>query len=533
MEAFNKSIYLQSAKGNYLRLLGSLNLDVNTETYGSFDRIHWGWKKRDFEDSTLCFAMVPMIKALELGVFEIHRTDLHKIVLDHLLKIQRRNGSFDQSYPNEGHPKVGLDLSQLYYLILKRDKSDSSVMQSYLRLMKYSLHSEETYGKISNHLAHHSYEYLCAFDLTGDKEFYKHALKNIYQIKEWTDTEGWHQEYSGADPGYQTRALKYLVKCLPILNGSDRELCFELCLGSARFLKKAIMPDGTIYSGFGSRNTSIIYPSGIEWMASKLPDEFSELAARVRSGIEKTLTMRPEHLEFDNFIRLFDDYLEAYSNAQDNVLHGELDKSSWSLDSMGLCCFSFRGYKIYIHKNYGGSTLVYRGGRLLFKDGGVLVSFGKSFYGSKNIDSPSWVEGNPLDGELLVKSRGFKSAHREVSPAKQIVLRILNYSILRVSPLSDLFRKFVVRMLMTGRGIQSPASFTRRIKITDNELAIEDEVHSNSVPDCVYKVTCQNLIHMASSRYGGASDLQYSGYIVEKLECDNLKNSFFTRFELV
>ena len=166
------------------------------------------------------------------------------------------------------------------------------------------------YGTISNHLAHHLFEYLVAHNLLGDKLFYYKAIDILDTIEANTDDEGWHLEYRGGDPGYQTRTLKYLVKSLPFLAKDEHMRCMQLCEKSCSFLSKAILPDGTIFSAFGSRNTSIIYPSGIEFMAQK-NEKFIEIANRVRISFEANANTFPEYLEFDNYIRLFDDLLEA------------------------------------------------------------------------------------------------------------------------------------------------------------------------------------------------------------------------------
>ena len=100
-------------------------------------------------------------------------------------------------------------------------------------------------------------------------KYYNEFKKILTKLETCINDEGGLIEYNSYDPGYQTRSLKYLTKTLKLLKGNDFDRCLELCNNSLKFLNKVFMPDGTLYSMFGSRNTELIYPSGIEYMNYK------------------------------------------------------------------------------------------------------------------------------------------------------------------------------------------------------------------------------------------------------------------------
>ena len=495
-------MYTRNINISINRILSFLDCDINSPSCGSFDRYYWSWKKKDFQDSTLAYAVLALLKVENVQGKILNMDVILNFVVKNIVKIQSPNGSFDQTYPYENHPKVGLDISNVLYSYLQVSEDDE-IANAYRKLIEYSLKEEEKYGVICNHLAHYAYEYLLAFTFFQDKRYYNKAIANIEKINEHTNPEGWHREYMGGDPGYQTRTLRYLTKCLSFLNGEDREMCEELCSKSITFLDHAILPDGTLYSMFGSRNTSIIYPSGIEYMANHFPDEYGNVALRVRRSINNSKAILPLHLEFDNFIRLFDDFLDAqiYYNEKPNINCKQAVDNSFYLDNFGLKKIINAQYSIYIHLKFGGVLAIYEGEKLVYKDSGFLIEDLKErHFGTRNVFDLSRIVTNEKES-IIIKTKLFKSIHDNLTPLKMIVLRILNISLLRVKFFSDIFRGFLVKKMITGKQLKSYGYATRKISLTVHDVLIEDIVQLKFIPKRIFRTKFLNLFHMASSRY--------------------------------
>src|SRR5437870_13847678 len=76
------------------------NREAASQSFGSFDRQYWGWKKKDFSDATLQYAVKLAVEyARETGVTTTLPPLLEGYVT-YCARIQRRDGSFDQCYPN-------------------------------------------------------------------------------------------------------------------------------------------------------------------------------------------------------------------------------------------------------------------------------------------------------------------------------------------------------------------------------------------------------------------------------------------------
>lgn len=513
-------MYISNAKIIYYKISNFLNKEIFTESFGSFDRYWWGWKKKDFQDSTLAYSLLALLHLRQTdsktqdNIFSGEELSFFiESGIRNIIHMQKNNGSFDQTYPNENHPKIGLDFSEAIYIYLKENKNPEAE-KCYRRLIEYSLGAEEDYGAISNHLAHHTYEYLCAWDYFKEPAYYAKAQENLKIISENTSSEGWHREYFTCDAGYQTRTLKYLTKALSFFDGEDREKCLELCICSAEFLDKLILPDGTLYSMFGCRNTAVLYPSGIERIADMLPEKFSGMAARVRSSFQNGNAITPDMLEYDNLIRLFTDSLEANqyigNNHADQPLTGEFIMPECGFVKKNINCTA-----VYLNYKMGGAIAVYKDNICIYKDAGILAkcSNGK-WYGSRNILKHSSTDQENCE---TIYSEFFEHSHMEVTPGKFLLLRTLNLTLLRIRPFAELFRKFMVRTMIRGNE-KSPISLIRKIEFKGDSIAVCDKIESDLKIEEIYRAPYLYLFHMASSRY---TDPSYHGF-----QFKNIKESF-------
>ncbi|MCB0356685.1 MAG: hypothetical protein KDD40_06740, partial [Bdellovibrionales bacterium] len=154
------SYYTIHDKNSYLRILNQINLDRNSSSCGSVDRSYWGWKKKDFSDITLQFAIMPLLKK---HVSEIDIKTIFQKVMDFTLKNIWADGTCDQSYPHEKHPKTFLDIVPLFVTMIEdfphffTEKELAKARSILKKGVLYSLKYPESYAVISNHIAHDAY----------------------------------------------------------------------------------------------------------------------------------------------------------------------------------------------------------------------------------------------------------------------------------------------------------------------------------------------------------------------------------------
>lgn len=85
-------------------LLSAQDRDLFSPTYGCFDRRYWAWKLVDFPESTFQRNVYPLtwyLKNKPGAQMEQVLVQSISAGLSFAEKIQHKNGSFDQAFPNE------------------------------------------------------------------------------------------------------------------------------------------------------------------------------------------------------------------------------------------------------------------------------------------------------------------------------------------------------------------------------------------------------------------------------------------------
>jgi hypothetical protein len=518
------------------------NRDPASPSYGSFDRYYWGWKKRDFKDATCQYAVILAVKYARSRGIEQQLEPYLEAFVDFCAGIQHPNGSFDQSYPHERTPStVYVILSALLYVrecpCLTNEKAKLKLDRVIERGVRFALKRDETYAQIANHIAQYAYELYNYHTRCDDMKARKRADEYIDRLLSlYQPEEGWFREYDGPDPGYQTRTLRYLTKCALLLNQPE---LWDVVRKAADFLEAVLMPDGSLHPMLGSRSTALLFPSSFEILAARF-ESYQELAVRVRKGWEKGRVPLPSALDFDNAIRLADDAKDAadtymaanrnkpgYNHIKDSPMTKDNrfsaafnpDRLAPNTDfpNAGISIRRYKHYIIYVGYRLGGVVVVYgrENGewRLLYEDSGYLVRSGdlKTVWLSRIPGSGQLIESLP--DRLVIRANFYKSLHDEMTPIRLTLLRILNMTILRFQWPGDLFRKLIVRHLMSRRK-KTPLAFQREIIAQEDEVRISDRIldkgrHVGPSPGG-HLFRCRRLtgIHMASSRYFQDQELE-------------------------
>jgi len=514
-------IYLDEFKRVARTAFAMWNRDPASASFGSFDRQYWGWKYKDFSDSTLQCAVR---LAIEYARLREQTSTLPRLIdgyVSYCGRIQLRDGSFDQCYPYERTPGVVFDiLSTLIYVrqcpYLESDGEKTELDGIIEKAARFALHTDETHGAIANHYAEYAYELFHYAKYARNNEALTQANRYLDRVLALFERkEGWFEEYAGPDPGYQTRTLRYLAKIAELNERSD---LWPVISKAAEFVGELMMPDGSLHPMLGSRSTALLYPSAFEILARR-EGRFRGLAAKVREAWDRRRVPLPSELDFCNAIRLADDARDAAdASAPAPELTGVPPAVVGPVDypKAGIAIRRSADRVVYVNWRLGGVVVVFSRARdqweLTYEDSGYLLK--------STGDTDSWLTRMPDSGELLQCSREIlqlqaafrRSLHDEVTPSRLIILRLLNLTILRIQWVADWFRKIVVKRLM-GNKVTAPVRLDRRIDISDNMVTITDSfsfgmaARGMLLDGALYRCRRVTGTHMASSRYFQEAEL--------------------------
>jgi len=493
------------------QLLSQLNRDPATPTYGCFDRRYWAWKLTDFPEATfqrniqsLCwFIDQPEIEESDNLVESI------KAGLLYALKIQHKDGSFDQAYPNEhSYGATAFLLPDLItaYRKIKEFLSQDEKMLVKNRLMRSAdfLHKgAELHGFIANHLAGAALALLKSHQLFGDIKYKSESNNIVDRIIENQSNEGWYQEYNGADPGYQTLCMYYLAQ---IFQTDRSDKLHESLKRSLHFLQFFIHPDGTFGGEYGSRRTEIYYPGGIAILAQEFPAA-AEMHSYMKESIRIGNTVNLIDIDMGNLAPLLSNYIAAAS-IEENTGEGSLlpikqKEITRFYKSAGLAIIANPAYYAVLGISNGGILKVFNKetNRLVYDDCGLLgeTSNGHKFSNQiTNLNNPiKW------NGKVFETTSTFNIIPSQFpTPFNYLLLRIANLTFMRCRFLNEAVKKVLVKILI-NKNSPIPLRRIRKIEFKRNTIHITDKIERTGPTQINTLVQGYKFstIHMASARY--------------------------------
>ena len=500
------NIYKRVLQQNIYKLLNLYNTDKFSKTYGYGDREYWGWKTKDFANATLQGGVHSLAIALKLGlVNEKEEMNILEII-DAAIKaveiIRDKNGSVVEAYPRENSfcvtALVVFDiLSALKHL---GSKIDEELKRSYLSiiqpLIRFITDHDEEHAVISNHLATGVaaitlWNHLAQDNNPRDKEL----LQIIYEHQ---SNEGWYREYEGADPGYQTLCTYYLACAYEITK--DQELLASL-RRSAEFLSCFIHPDGTIGGLYGSRNTEVFYPAGIVALSDEI-EAFATMAKYLHPNGQHLL---PQDIDIGNYIPLLNAYAVAalrFDDVEEKIQKIEnrpfyLKNEVKDFTQAGIYLVSNKNYFAILNYKKGGTLKVFdkNTNTLDIEDGGVfgILNDGVKFSTQQFDESIEFQN-------KMIHTYFYKINESLPNPLNFIILRGLGLTIFRSVFLGNVFKKLIVKMLMTGKN-KLDGSVKRTFKFLEDKIVVLEEINKPNHCRSLQHIGKSKAIHMASSGY--------------------------------
>ena len=500
------NVYKDILKRNLPRLLNHYNLDSGSKTYGFGDRLYWGWKISDFSNGTMQGGVHSLSIAVKLGIVENELFILNVIdaAIRAIDKIRAKNGSMLEAYPGESSfcvtALVAFDvLSAIRYLdkkINERQKQDYLIIIK--PLIDFIVFHNEEHAIISNHIATAVAAVTFWNNLTGDDLNRDEELLGVIYSNQ--SEEGWYKEYEGADPGYQTLCTYYLACVYEITK--DKKLLDSL-IRSGEYLKYFVHPDGTIGGLYGTRNTEVYYPAGTVALA-RSSEEFAKIAKCLQYGYNFDNHLLPSAIDAGNFIPLLNSYAVAALHYEKNSEYIEKIykpvseknfKKEFSKSGIFVC--STVHYYAIVNFKKGGTLKVFDkiSNTIDIEDGGV---FGKlknnKCFSTQHFNEKNDFKNNTITAGFFLTNESYPS------PVTTIFLRLLSLTAFKSLFIGNLFKRFIVKLLMTGKN-KLDGEVIRKFEFTEDKIQIYEDIIKPEGSVIIGHIGKATSIHMASSGY--------------------------------
>lgn len=266
------------------RALSLLDRNPFSKSYGCFDKYYWHFKTRDFPSAPFQMG-VEFLARLWQCPQEPWSKDPKllqwiKAALNYTVRIQHKDGSFDEWYPNErgwaGPTSYVINAQAAAYIIIEKHLEDhlkNSLKESFLNAAEFLLQRDE--GDIlSNHFALFLLSLHRVHRITKDQKLQIQLESHLEKFLSHTSKEGWSLEYNGADFGYELATLGFLGR---IHKQFPHHPLKSYAEKSFQFLSWFFYPDGSFGGGIGSRETVHLYPYAVKYWSRSVPQAKSIL----------------------------------------------------------------------------------------------------------------------------------------------------------------------------------------------------------------------------------------------------------------
>jgi len=472
-------IYLRDVLSQVPRLLSLLDTNPSTNTYGCFDREYWHYNTTDIacarkQEAVLSLALLYQTKNKE-NIYYNNKKILEWLnaALEFWTRIQDRNGSFNEWYPNE-HSFVATAfscyaVSETLLLLKEKIINRNSIIKCLEKSADWLSGKYE--HRVQNQQSGAAIALLNIYFLTKKKKYLKDSERKINELIKNQTKEDWWMEYNGPDIGYLSLTIDYLTK---YYNKHPNENLKNTIKKAIDFISYFIHPDYTSGGCYGSRNTEYLIPSGFEAMTG-LSKKAASISYFIRKGIEERKTISPSSLDDRYLSYIGYNWLQAFMNAKEIKENGYRFQEEFTKD--------FKIAKIYIHSNkHYYFILNYNKGtfRAFFKktgnaynDSGILIEKEKQAC----ISGLSGSVNNILykKNNIILKGNMKKLSKKILKPFKNILLRLFQLTIGSSEKIS-LNVKEKLRDKLITESKNTEIEFRREIYLKENSIRVLDKI---------------------------------------------------------
>ncbi len=508
-----------------MRALGEQDRDRSSPTYGCFDRRYWAWKLVDFPEATFQRHVYPLALLVRDPASRLHdRADVHEAIeagLRFALKVQHRNGSFDQAFPFEqswGATAFLLQPLLASFECVRAGARDVDWMSSRLSASAGFLRTaRERHGRITNHLAGGAHSLLAAGAVLGDASATSSARELLAEILASQSSEGWFPEYDGADPGYQTLCLHYLAEIAATERTPELMRALERAI---EFLEWFVHPDGTIGGLYGSRRTRVAYPGGFALLSKDIPAA-AAIAQALMAAAADDRSVTVQTIDTGNLAPLLTSVVRALAAgapASSYLLPCSRSSATADFPDAGLYVRSTSTYFAIIGARNGGTLTVFdRASKACVRDDGGYVA---ELSDGRRITSQVTGAHNVVAeaGAIAVDATFANMPHPVPTPVRFLLLRLLNLTVMRSLAAGNAIKRLLVAYLIAPQA-PAPLTVTRRFTFARG-LTITDRFgNPGGLGVKSLRGGCAFVsIHMASAGYYDGGMLSSPPQVVAELD---------------
>lgn len=300
-------IFKEKAFKHIKRVIGFIDNDITSPTFGCADRNYWHYKIIDYynarhQETCLVLAFFYLDKDGFLYKNE-KMLNLIRGVIEFWLKNLNKNGSVNEVYPYEqsfcATSFTAYIITETIFLLNLKE-----IKEIYRdKLSKVGLWLTNTGNwHISNQIAASAMALYNLGIMLSDDNFVKESFKRVDFLIENLKKNGFFEEYGGFDLGYNTLTMSILARFYQKTSYAGIIKILEQLNGviNSRLDKYAMYDKIDM-----SRNTEFIYPFSFKLTGSGI-------LKKIRDGLEKDLILNPDWLDDRYLTGLVNDYLMTY-----------------------------------------------------------------------------------------------------------------------------------------------------------------------------------------------------------------------------
>ncbi len=517
-------VYLKPILDNAQRLLGLLNRNISSSSFGSFDREYWHYNTIDFscarkQEAVLTLTLLYLIKHEKNTYYQSSEIlGYIRAALMFWTKIQNKNGSFNEWYPYENSFVVTsfstYAVSESLLLIKDElpENETNTLIEALIKSGDWLVRRNET--RVMNQQTGAAIALFNLYLLTDEKKYRDSASDKISLLNQKQSAEGWFLEYGGPDIGYLSLAIDYLCK---YYRKTKDDTVKELVNRSLSFIKYFIQPNLIAGGEYTSRNTEYLIPHGFELLSRTNEDAF--FAASI---VRKSL------LSKESFPALFDDryltyvgytWLQAFQDANPELDEKAEDSISEHFgksfkkyfEESGLLVINDDDKHLIVNTKKGGSFRIFDKslGRA-YSDSGILVNSGNKWFASGWL---SEFKGDVGEGSVNVSGNMWKVPDKTLTPVSNILLRLFQMTFGRSTAVSLWIKERLRDLLITktkpssmryNRSMHFNGEAGELLKVTDSVLDDRSSISSFSVfaqDTHIYVPSSRYYVDMKGSRF--------------------------------
>lgn len=491
-----RDAYALRALAQIPRLLGNMDRNPFSPTYGCCHRDFWLDKTSDFPDAVRQFSVhaFALVYTHEMPDNPYYRhpkiRDWTIAAMDYWARIQHQDGSFDEFYPNE-RGWVGPTAFTTFTTVEAFRLLEDEVPADVAARVKAAIHKAATFiaagESEEDHLANH-HAMACtavwkAYALTGDENL-RAGFDRVWQgfLGYHNSAEGWSREYDGIDPGYLSATVSFLGKVYQ--ENPDPEI-LRVCRESIEMCSYFAYPNGFYAGSMGSRNTLHFYCHGFEVFAKEVP-----MAAAVGEAMLKGLSegkLVPPEIMADRYaVYRTPELLQSWVDYAERP--AELPKLPYQQDTLYKW---FPGCRVWVHSDAdryvianlakGGVVKVFdkASGKLVANDCGLLGQLDDGKVVSTQWVDPNYtVEANET-GFTVSGNMNRIPSNKYFTLTKGIIFRLV-LLVTGIHPsLAHSLKGLIRRILMLGNR-PVPIRFKRHLRLAADGIHLSDEVDKDA-----------------------------------------------------